>query len=225
MREEISEALGAGQHAVMSEEMFLVWQEQASIEDKLLRLSQFLRGIPVTVLVTLRSPVSALPSLYQELHAGLPLSLKLSFSQFCASERASCYDYRRVVALLERHDFDAIRFIDFRSITDGTLSYRDLFGEHASSTDVLMLERANAGSVDREGARQLPPVTAKTLGRNKHLRGFLDRSGIRSLASYRWIVSRLERVQLQRGGHRKLVVPTELGKSLEEGFATFRRGL
>lgn len=65
--------LAEGGIVLISEEMLSLRQEGVATAAKIARLGRLFSGLPVTVLATLRDPVEALPSLFQELRAGLPL--------------------------------------------------------------------------------------------------------------------------------------------------------
>lgn len=184
-------------------------------------LNNWFEDIPTTVIISLRDPAEGVPSLYQELFAGLPLRQKLSFDSFCESDKARCYDFDRIREALDQLDFNEIRYITFDAIRNGRISSRDLFGDR----DILQMAEiqighANAGE-KRKGdnsQRQLVGVSLKSLGQVPPARWLIERLGLREAPAYRWLVASLDKVMLRPPEYRALVLPEQSMTRFHAGY-------
>lgn len=109
IQDEIGRVLEGGTDLVLSEEMLLVSQDGASIEQKLKRLSQAIECFSCVVIVTLREPVAALKSLYSEIYFRQEVLPRISFEEFLASDQARVFDYPHLLETLRKCGFDNVR--------------------------------------------------------------------------------------------------------------------
>lgn len=216
---ELRDLVGTGAVVVLSEEMLPLQQSGLATGEKIARLGRILSGIPTTVLITLRDPVEALPSLFQELRPGLPLALQLSFARFCTDGLTECYDYARLADHLAGAGLADLRWIDFRRIAAGCLTTADLFGGHDLWTATpLSLERLNAGAAAGSGARRVDRTSLRAIGRSGLVRGAIDRLGLRGTALVRWAASISERIKLGPESYDRLKVPARRAEPLRDGY-------
>ena len=216
--EKLREECDFGKLVFLSEEMFLVHSGNVSWQQKLTELHSFLVDAPVTILLTLRKPTDALPSLYQELFRGVPLVQKLSFSSFCRNDYANCFDYDFLLSEISSAGFQRVRLIDFTRLTSPSLSTSEVFGldtDMAVNTlDVGWENKGKTGQVTNQ--RQLPSVTFKNLADAPGARWLIDHT-LRRDSSLRKMLSRsAERLSLRGPHQRNLVVPREVGQRLDQ---------
>ncbi|KAF0285580.1 hypothetical protein BA899_01895 [Spiribacter sp. SSL99] len=222
--DEIGEHLRGG-NLILSEEMFLVEQHDNPFPEKLRRLGDLLSDIPTVVLVTLRDPREGLPSLYQELFNGLPLTEKLSFARFCRGPRARCYDYTFVHENLIQAAFRDIRGIEFHDLTAGEVPLSQVIGHDALTDAMLILRRANSGAKTGPDKRTLPPVSLKSIGGMRPVRASLDRTGLRGTALSRHAAATFDRIRLRPGDERQLRLPAHTAGRLDTCLAGARTRL
>lgn len=219
-RNQIEEVLSSGRHLFVSEEMFLVTQRGVTFQDKLSHLADFLAGVPVSVLLTLRDPAKALPSYYQEIYHALPLSERLSFSAFCRGDRAQCFDYAALLRQLRDRGFKDILLLTFDEIASGFVSYVTLFGLNFESDIGFTLGVHNAGTRDRRtGARELPSLSLRVLLACSWLTHLVRSDHVRGTRAYRWLSARLGGIKLIPSRKRRLEVPRDLQERLSAEFA------
>ena len=96
---------------LLSEEMFLVFQQDCSVEEKLSRLCGLLSEFDLTLLYTYRNPNSAIPSLYQELYDRLPSEYVDNYSRFVESNYSVVYDIEYVKQIVNKFGTD-VRCVD-----------------------------------------------------------------------------------------------------------------
>ena len=202
--------------------MFLVEQRDNPFPEKLRWLGDLLSDIPTVVLVTLRDPREGLPSLYQELFNGLPLTEKLSFARFCRGPRARCYDYSFVHESLSQAGF---RGIEFHDLTAGQVPLSRVLGHDAPTDAMLTLGRANSGVSTGAGKRTLPPVSLKSIGGIRPIRALLDLTGLRGKALHRHAAATLDRIRLRPGDERQLHLPAHTANRLDTCLAEARTRL
>lgn len=207
----------AGKTVFLSEEMFLVHSRKVSWQKKLSELRAFLGDAPVTIIVTLRKPTAALPSLYQELFRGLPLRCKLSFASFCRSEYANCFDYDFLQSEIPFAGFGRVREIDFNEITASEMSTRDLFGPAANMTvEALDIGWENKGKTGKTTSeRALPSVTLKDLANARGTRWLIERTLRRGSKLRKFLGKSAESLSLRPSRQGDLIVPKELGDDLD----------
>jgi hypothetical protein len=216
---EVRALVRGGGIVMVCEEMFSLQQGELTTDAKIGRLKELLSDVPTTFLATLRDPVEALPSLFQEVQAGLPLPLRMSFARFCADNWAACYDYPRLAATLHGMPVADLRWIDFRTLAEGRLTTADLFGEHDLwSGRPLMLERLNVGESSEDGGiRRLQPVTLRSVARVDAVRAVIGGLGLQGSGLFRWGAALSDRVRVLRGGEVRLAVPKERAETLRAG--------
>ncbi|MRH78508.1 hypothetical protein GH984_07290 [Spiribacter sp. C176] len=220
--DDVSNVLGG---VILSKETFLVEQRGCPFPEKLRRLATVLADIPTVVLVTLRDPTEGLPSPYQELFNGLPLTEKLSFARFCHGPRARCYNYTFVYESLIQAGFRDIRGIEFHDLTAGQVPLSRLLGHDAPTDAILTLGRANAGAKNGPDKRTLPPVSLKSIGGIRPIRSLLDRMGLRGTTLHRYAAATLDRIRLRPGDARQLRLPAHIADRLDTHLADARTRL
>ncbi|WP_147238870.1 hypothetical protein [Rhodosalinus halophilus] len=211
----------AGKTVFLSEEMFLVHSRKVSWQRKLSELRIFLGDAPITIIVTLRKPTAALPSLYQELFRGLPLSQKLSFASFCRSKYANCFDYDFLQSEILSAGFYRARKIDFNKIAASEMSTTDLFGPATNMTaqtlDIGWENKGKTGKTSSE--RALPSVTLKDLANARGTRWLIERTMHRDSKLRKSLGKSAARLSLRPSRQGDLIVPKELGEALDRVYA------
>lgn len=219
----LKERLAQGEVVLISEEMLSLRQGSVATGEKLTRLARLFGGLPVTVLATLRDPVEALPSLFQELRPGLPLDQQLDFRRFCADGVCDCFNYPRLAEGLRDVGFSDARWLDFSAIAAGRLTTAYVFGEYDLwNGAALDIGRHNAGATTNAG-RRLDRVSLRGLGRVPLVRAAIDGLGLRGTALVRWSAALSERVRIGPSGYRELTVPPDRAKKLREGYNSLLR--
>lgn len=209
---------------VISEEMLSLEQNGISTADKIEKIGTLLAEFEVVPVVTLRDPRKGLPSLFQEIHAGLPLGLQLSFAAFCASGYAKCYDYGALKDLLAAIGFGSARWLDFTRITQGALTTGDVFGSGDLWNDArLSVPRLNVSVQSASGERELPRVSARAIGRNPLVRRVIDGMGLRGTRLTRTLGGIADRLSLDRMRSPALEVPEDCLNSLLPGYLAIVR--
>ena len=218
-REELRRLVGGGRTVLLSEEMFLLEQEQISMEQKIVRLREALAGFDCRILISARSGASALPSLYQEIFASLPFTLQKSFADFCRDARASCYDYSWICDLLKSVGFAEIIVFDFEDLARGDLRLGALVGLVCYDDFKLSVERHNVGSTaGKESERTLPKVSLKSALGSATVRRVINSLGVRSWPGYRRLVNLLESIELLPSGGRQLIVPGNVAERMDRSY-------
>ncbi len=204
LRKKIEAQVKAGSHVVVSEEMFVVASHELEIREQIQRIVQFFEGLPTTVIVTLRDPRQALPSYYQEIHAGLPLDLRGNFSRFVKDGRNFCYDYQKLGELIVALDVD-FHLADFRDISQAAMSFASLLGPNCKIQAPLREVRANV-SVKKgsAAARWIGSTSFVELADVPSVKNFIDKFGLRRLPGWKMLGALARRVPLQRARYRKL---------------------
>lgn len=215
--EDIRQLIQNGQTVFISEEMFLVWQKEAHFWDKLDRLEQRLNDIEHTFVVTLRKPEDVLPSYYQELYAGLPLSEKLRPSFFYRNQRCDCYDYRKLLNWSERAKSRVV-FIHFDNLTSRSFDLGSALGEDGLSGIEISIPNSNQGRTLTNKNRELPAVTVADMGRIGLVRKLAD--FIKEVAP-----SAFERAKMlsrsmtfRKAGYRRVSPPSERLEDLNRSY-------
>lgn len=165
----IKDLTSSGITVFISEEMFLVWHATSSFWDKLRRLEAVIADIPHSYVMTLRDPIDALPSYYQELHSGLPISEKRNEKRFFLHERCDCYDYMKVIHFIESLD-QRVLLVDFDYLSKGTIDLSAILGTVSHSFGAIELSTENAGVKSTNKKRQLAPVTISDITRSGPLK-------------------------------------------------------
>jgi hypothetical protein len=106
--------LKSGGYLIISEEMFLINQDNAHFEQKLYRIGQVIGQYNCVIVVTLREPVSALKSLYSEIYFRQKTLPKISFEDFLNSDQACVYDYPYLLATLKSSGLDNVRCLSIQ---------------------------------------------------------------------------------------------------------------
>lgn len=168
--EQIRSDVLSGKIVVISEEM-LGLSRSSSMAQKLAFLGRCFAGVPATIILCLRSPVDAIPSLYQQVYRNQPFLTKLSFSRFCRSDTIDCYDYRKIVTLLQEAGFDTIRIIGFDRVCSGDLTVQDVFDHPGLPDKRLSLRRVNTSRIkENTTIRTLEPISLGMIGRTRLVR-------------------------------------------------------
>lgn len=218
---QIGAMIRSGKSVVISEEMFAL-SMRTTLEHKLRFLGEHLGKMPVTVILCIRDPRDAIPSLYQELYRGLPLPTKVRFSRFCNSPSIDCYDYRKIITLLREAGFDAIRVIRFEQVGAGALTSRDLFEDPARPDRALTLPRVNTSATGGGGAspvRRLEPISLDLLTQTRLYGGLRRRL---PFLRGRWgerLSALLGRIRVPGSEYRALTIPAARLEHFEKSYA------
>lgn len=153
----IKNNIESGINVVISEEMFLVWQKESSFWSKIRKLDAALVEIPHSYIITIRDPVDALPSYYQELYSGLSIGEKWNAQQFFKHERCDCYNYVKVIRFVESLK-QTIRLIHFEAITQPEVKISTILGLGCGINGSITINKENIGRKNVEGRRDLPTI-------------------------------------------------------------------
>lgn len=152
IQRKINQELEAGIDLILSEELFLVNQDNVRFEQKLLRLSQVIGCYPCIIVVSLRDPIAALKSYYLELYFRQALSPQISFEDFLVSE-ALTYDYPYLLDTLKKCGFENVRCVLIQreqrnielSVFTGCQEHKQLLKlEHKNQTETRFRQQADA---------------------------------------------------------------------------------
>lgn len=221
--EALGKLLAAGKTVMISEEMLSLEQRGITTAAKIGRLGVLLKGLPTTVLITLRQPAEALPSLYQELYRGLPRDMQRDFPLFCSSGRAACFEYERLEVQLASAGLREPRWIDFDDISHGRLTTQNVFGEHDLwNGHYLPVAKLNVGAKVLRGQRRLPVATLRAIGRNQLVSSAIDGLGLRGGRLVKFTADLLGRVPLRKDHIRTLLVPEDRAAELAQGYEALR---
>lgn len=211
--DEINRILQGGRSLVISEEMFLV-DYVSTHQEKLGRLARILAAIPTTIILVVRDPVIGLSSLYQQLHAKLPIDQQLRFSRFLKTNQARIFDYGHLLATLQSIGFKDIRFVSFDDLVAGRLASTDVLGQHAGQPFRLAVRPGNVSSKAHDGRRRaFPPIRLNSIPMPQFL------SRVRELTCGHWprfqsFLSAAGRTTIYPGGMRTLRFPDTLASNL-----------
>ena len=121
------------------------WQKQLK---RLINLFKKL-GFYIYIVITIRNPQEALPSLYQQM-LNINWVSKLTFNQFCLTNQAKIYDYTYLVDLIKEIGVDSIKYFDFYSIVNQNEFKLDVFG---INNDFLVPKGKANNSLKNENGR------------------------------------------------------------------------
>ena len=218
LHDEIAAAVRGGRAVLVSEEMLLATQPNATFERKLRTLAAFLADMPVFPVLTVRDPVEAIPSYYQQLHRGLPPRLRRSFKAFCADARVRCYDYPYVLELLSGLGWHPAAVVPITELSRGTLPMQRLVAHPAAADIELRISVENRGRRDATEGRWLPEVTARQTLAKTGAGRLLEATGLRHTSLFRTLRALADRVPLRRAGYHRLSLPTDIAAHYREGF-------
>lgn len=219
IRTEIENAICAGKHVFISEEMLSLEQRTASASFKLRKLGELLKGFECRILITARPAKDALPSLYQEIFESLPSNLQLSFPSFCRDKRSLCYDYSSLCEALIENGFKDIVILEFDKALKEGINLSDLFEDSAIGEHRVILQRSNIGQTGRSGdLRTLPSVSLKNFGGASLIQSIINRFGMRFWPGYRRSVTLLERISLSSSGEKRLQVPQDVVERFDRSY-------
>jgi hypothetical protein len=208
-----------GTIAFISEEMFCVSNTKVELIKKLRLAKHALRNFNVVIVITLRNPVEAIQSYYQEIFDVLPTKYQLSFRKFCDSEIVSCFDYELLEKIVACSGFKKIKYLNIDMINNGFLSRNDLLDNNDSSICEDFSIKLPITNVSRKNihARFFPEVTLK-------LNDLFSEETIKKLKSKKFFEKILGRVEnflksvvLVRARERKLKVPHAVAHRLSLG--------
>jgi hypothetical protein len=154
IRDELERLMQHYSYIIISEEMLLVHSKKTPVNKKLERLGFLFQGINITCLVTVRNPVEAIPSYYQELYKHLPPGIRGSFKEFCTSEYVIPYRYAELEKLLNREGLSSVKFLCFEKLTEGRYTIGYLL-DNPKLTDAIVLNRVNEGKINKQNKARL----------------------------------------------------------------------
>lgn len=214
----IGEAVRSGKIVVISEEM-LSLSMNTSMADKLTFLGQCFAGLPTTIILCIRNPQEAIPSLYQELYRVQPFLTKLSFSRFCRSDTVECYDYRKIISLLQEAGLGTIRIISFEHICSGNLTLRELFDHPGLPDKRLSLRKANTSRTkDNTTVRKLEPISLRMIGQTRLFRTLRKLPPFRSDRVAGRLAAIAERIRIPHSDYRRLAIPQAQARHYEASY-------
>ncbi len=224
LKAEVEMQLDCGKTVFLSEEMFLVDQDHASIQEKINALRMVFADLPCRILITARNPSVAIPSYFQEIFRSLPIHLQLNFPAFCRDSRAMCYDYEKLLQILEKAGFEDVFVIDFEALSAGKISLGELTGRKDHAGITLPIEKHNSGLVGPDPTtRMIPRISLKNFGRLRAVQRTINSLLIRKWPGYRHCVALLDRIALRKAAQRELIVPPDVAERLDAGYQRVRQ--
>lgn len=217
--EDLANILQRGNTIILSEELLLVSQSHASMQEKVCVLGDLLKGLPCQILVTARDPQFALPSYYQEIFSSLPISLQLDFSAFCRDIRFRCYDYEYVIGLFEAAYFAEIKFIDFAALSGGHVSLGHFTGKSTHRHIKVLIERHNTGIVGAaSSSRLIPRISLKNFIKASPVGKYFDAQRIERWPGIVKFATLLEKISVRQAANKDLLVPSDVADQLHKGY-------
>ncbi|MBY5931371.1 hypothetical protein KUV51_00045 [Tateyamaria omphalii] len=216
IRKEFEDALAAGNSVFISEEMLLLGDRHCQSPDRLDVLADMLRGLPTVILLTLRRPSDAIPSLYQELYLGLERKYWSDFDGFCTSRHVHCYRYKSVIRRLSQLGFENLVLLNFEALDDFP-KHMAQFPELDGIQNITALQKKNAGKTGGKGKRWLPAIDAGNV-----LTSTLSHKRHRLIAKCRRkssILSKMLGKQVLKERLATLSVPAEIACQLDADFS------
>ncbi|EMY80666.1 hypothetical protein pgond44_10984 [Psychroflexus gondwanensis ACAM 44] len=128
-------------NVLISEEMFLVEQNQLSWKDKLKYLSNLLGQFDPVILIVLRNPIDSIRSYYQELFYNLDKSKIKSINDFALSEYCSIYDYSYLISFIYQQGFNNIELLKYERLIKGKYKLNEVF--NLVSDEIMILSHQN----------------------------------------------------------------------------------
>lgn len=216
---QIAAAIRSGKSVVISEELFGL-SMATPMADKLAFLGQCFAGLPTTIILCIRNPQEAIPSLYQEIYRSQPFLTKLNFSKFCRSQAPDCYDYRKIISLLQGAGFDTIRIIGFEQVCSGNLTTRDLFDDPTLPDRTLTLPRVNTSATrDASPVRRFEPISLKLLTQTRLYGRLRNRLPVLRGGWGERLVILLGWIRIPGSEYRALTIPKEQVDHFSESYA------
>lgn len=215
--DQIKTLISSGNSVVLSEEMFVLGT-RTHFQEKLTSLAALLHGIPTTFIITVREPIEALQSYYQERFERIPLSQKISFARFCRHHAAQCYDYVALTGMLRGLGFHDVRLIRFEEVVGGGLTLGHLLGDKGWLGQRLELDVANQSNRSSgTSRRKFPPLTVSLM--QVPVAGRL----LRALARRKLIAPRaalwMTRVVVGPATSRRLEAPEDVRRHLQQSYS------
>lgn len=223
LRSAFDEPLRVGQALIVSEEMLTVDKTEASIRARISRAIEYFReelGLSVRVILTLRNPIDAIPSYYQEIFQSLPENMAYDFSIFARDGRVFCYDYAALIDHVRSCGAE-INVIEFERLTSEGVPLTAVLGADCGTNVVLRLGKANQGNKSISG-RRLPSITLAHRLRDSRLRQYLHRSGISRLPGWRAMTHILGQVVIRRENEQELIMPPDIIRHYTNSFIQAR---
>lgn len=217
--------ISAGETVVLSEEMFLVWQDRAHFWTKLERLEQVFEDLPRSYVVTMRDPKDALPSYYQELYTRLSAQEKLNPTIFFDHCRCDCYDYANLASWFVKRSIP-FRTIEFDNLKAGSLSLREFLGPESPFDYEVLLPKANHSLKGRtEASRILQSVTLADFSRKGRLQRMKERVRQHAPSAFQFLKRWANRIAVRPPGERELLIPEDRLAQLTASYQTTRARL
>lgn len=222
---DIRDWISAGDTVVLSEELFLVWEERAHFWTKLERLECVFKDLPRSYVFTMRDPKDALPSYYQELYTRLSAPEKLKPNLFFDHRRCDCYDYASLASWFVKHDIP-FRPLDFDSLKAGSLSLREFLGPESPFDYEILLPNANQSLKGKaDAARILQSVTLADFSRIARLQRMKERVRQHAPSAFRCLKRWANRIAVRPPRESELLIPEDRLAQLEASYRTTRECL
>ncbi|MEM8976751.1 MAG: hypothetical protein AAGD43_32275 [Pseudomonadota bacterium] len=218
----VRDRVANGETLVLSEELFLVWEPEADIWAKLDRLDQMLSDIERTYVATLRDPIQALPSYFQELYAHLSMRERGRPAEFFEHPRCDCYDYEKLTAWFEDRDLE-LRYIGIEHLARGTAHLRQLLGASCKIDAELTIPSVNSGTKSSSGEmRVLQPTRLTDLTKTGLQRRLVDKLKTTSPRLHSAIRQWARSVVLKPESSQTLEVPAARAEQLQCAYRRVR---
>ena len=214
--------ISAGETVVLSEEMFLVWQDRAHFWTKLERLEQVFEELPRSYVVTMRDPKDALPSYYQELYTRLSAREKLNPALFFDHCRCDCYDYASIASWFVKRNI-SFRTVDFDSLKAGSLILREFLGPESPFDCEILLPKAHQSLKGKtEASRILQSVTLADFSRKGRLQRVKEIVRQHAPSAFQFLKRWASRIAVTPPGEHELLIPEGRLAQLTASYRTTR---
>lgn len=225
LRASFVERLQRNETIIVSEEMFVVAANEEKIRIQLANLATFFRGLPLTIVVTLRDPRQAIPSYYQEVFRSLPLGMARDFRRFVSSGQAFCYDYESLCSFIDKLGVP-LWLVDFRELTGAEVKLETVLGPDCPIEKTLSLSRSNESKIaDKNSERHIPGIDLSILARTGYLKMIIDALGLRHLPGWTFAGRIARNISINTARHRSLALRSADEKYFMESFEAARARL
>jgi len=142
---------------LISEERILTIDKVANWKVKLSNLYSLLAEYDSTIILTVRNPIDAIPSYYQETFNGLPKSLQNNLSDFIKSDYCKIFRYKYFIDYLKNIGFTKVILVDYRELIRGKCTFNDFISQSESSNnqpiELVQLNKSKKNNDSRLSSR------------------------------------------------------------------------
>ena len=152
---------------ILSEEMLTAHHPKNSWKSKIDRLYKYLCDFDPVVIFTIRNPVQALPSYFQEIFNSLDVYYQQNYLEFIHSDYCDVYKYKTFLGYLQKTGFTRIVVLDYDQLIEGKYCISDLIPVDSSiTTDIEKITislKKNNQSFSKDNKRYAKPVSLRKI--------------------------------------------------------------